>query len=119
MRDLPRLLRLWPHQLSVLSIDDHARIIERLRSALRRERQMGLARRWSYDLGRHAALLRALKAESGCYSARLEQAQSGALRAQGSPRREDEVVQSAAGRTPCVMPSALGTAAPDQRPRRR
>jgi hypothetical protein len=71
MRDLPRLLQLWPQQVANLSLDEHGRMLERLRSALRRERQMGVARRWSYDIGRHAALLRALKAETELHAARL------------------------------------------------
>jgi len=37
--------------------------VTRLAEGLRAERQMGLARHWSYDLTRHAALLRAWRTE--------------------------------------------------------
>ena len=70
MADLPRLLQIWPHQIAALSIVDHGGLVERLRTALRQERQRGLARRWSYDLSRHAALLTALRAETALLAER-------------------------------------------------
>jgi hypothetical protein len=62
-RDLPRVLPLWPHELTVTTNADHARLLARLRRALRAERQRGLAGHWTYDLARHAQLLRAYRAE--------------------------------------------------------
>ena len=64
MRDLPRLLRMWPHEVAALGEADRGALIERLRQMLRNERKRGLSRHWSYDLARHAALLRAYRAES-------------------------------------------------------
>jgi hypothetical protein len=63
LRDLPRLLRLWPGDVIALGDADRAGLVERLRQMLRNERKQGLARHWSYDLSRHAALLRAYRAE--------------------------------------------------------
>ena len=40
---------------------------------LRAERQRGLNRHWSYDLGRHAALLRAYRAEAAALLAAQKQ----------------------------------------------
>ena len=62
-RDLPRLLPLWPHELTATTNADRARLLARLRRALRAERQRGLAGHWTYDLARHAQLLRAYRAE--------------------------------------------------------
>jgi hypothetical protein len=63
-RDLPRLLPLWPHELAAPTNADRARLLARLRRALRAERQRGLAGHWTYDLARHAQLLRAYRAEA-------------------------------------------------------
>jgi hypothetical protein len=42
----------------------HARLLARLRRALRAERQKGIGGHWSYDLTRRAQLLRAYRAEA-------------------------------------------------------
>lgn len=62
-RDLPRLIRLWPDEILDVDRADHDLIIARLRRAIRSERQRGLAGDWTYDLNRHAALIRAYRAE--------------------------------------------------------
>jgi len=62
-RDLPRLLLLWPEEIADDSAAARAHIIRRLRRALRQERQRGLAGHWTYDLARHASLLRAYRHE--------------------------------------------------------
>lgn len=69
IRDLPRLLRLWPGEVQVLGSSDQAWLVERLGWALRAERQLGLARHWSYDLTRHAAIVRAWRAEKAALDA--------------------------------------------------
>lgn len=68
-RDLPRLVALWPSQLTVITAADHMRLLAILRRALRVERQRGLAGHWAYDLARHAHLLRAYRAETARYLA--------------------------------------------------
>ena len=68
-RDLPRLLPLWPHELTATTNADRARLLARLRRALRAERQRGLAGHWTYDLARHAQLLRAYRAEVAAHAA--------------------------------------------------
>jgi hypothetical protein len=75
-RDLPRLLALWPSELNDQSLEGQGRLMALLRSALRKERQRGLKGHWTYDLARHARLLRAYE----CELQRLERmlAQSGA-----------------------------------------
>jgi hypothetical protein len=71
-RDLPKLLPLWPSDVGAVSLSDHARLLAKLRRALRRERQRGLGGHWSYDLARHAQLLRAYRAETGAYLRAME-----------------------------------------------
>lgn len=66
-RDLPKLLPLWPREIASLNLADHARLLARLRKALRAERQRGLIGHWTYDLARHAQLLRAYRAETAAY----------------------------------------------------
>lgn len=62
-RDLPKLLPLWEWELATQSEAEHARLLARLRRALRAERQRGLSGHWTYDLARHVQLLRAYRAE--------------------------------------------------------
>ena len=62
-RDLPRLLPLWPSEIADQSVPGREHIVQRMRRALRQERCRGLAGHWTYDLARHAALLRAYKHE--------------------------------------------------------
>jgi hypothetical protein len=66
-RDLPRLLPLWPSEIETLDLGAHARLLARMRRALRLERQRGIGGHWAYDLARHAALLRAYRAETADY----------------------------------------------------
>ena len=73
LRDLPRLLRMWPNEVVALGEADRAGLVERLRQMLRAERRSGLARHWSYDLNRHAALLRAYRAEAAALQAAQKQ----------------------------------------------
>ncbi len=80
-RDLPKLLPLWPHEIEVASVSEHARLLARMRRALRIERQRGIAGHWAYDLARHAQLLRAYRAEAADYLQR-----SGEGRACGAPK---------------------------------
>lgn len=62
--DLPRLLPLFADDLRD-GADRQARLLALLRRALRAERTRGRAGHWTYDVGRHAALLRALRCEEG------------------------------------------------------
>lgn len=62
-RDLPELMPMWPAEIEDTSEIGRARIVARLRKALRAERRRGIAGHWTYDLGRHAGMLRALSAE--------------------------------------------------------
>ncbi len=66
-RDLPKLVPLWPREIETLCRADHARLLAKLRRALRSERQRGLCGHWAYDLARHAQLLRAYRAETAAY----------------------------------------------------
>jgi hypothetical protein len=54
---------MWPSEIADRSPAAHLRIIQRLRRALREERRRGIAGDWAYDLARHWALYRALRAE--------------------------------------------------------
>lgn len=62
-RDLPRLVPLWPSEITDQSCEGRLKLIARLERALRGERRRGVAGHWSYDLARHAELLAALKEE--------------------------------------------------------
>ena len=62
-RDLPRLIPLWPSEIDDVSAAGRAKLIQKLRRALREERRRGLAGHWTYDLARHFALHRAFKYE--------------------------------------------------------
>jgi hypothetical protein len=74
-RDLPKLLPLWEWELATPSEAEHARLLARLRRALRAERLRGLSGHWTYDLARHAQLLRAYRAEvAACLRVRASQA---------------------------------------------
>lgn len=66
-RDLPKLLPLWPLEIVTSKTADHAGLLARLRKALRAERQRGVNGHWTYDLARHAQLLRAYRAEAAAY----------------------------------------------------
>ena len=63
VRDLPGLLPLWPPEISDATPAARQRLVQKLRRALREERCRGLAGHWTYNLSRHAALLRAYQHE--------------------------------------------------------
>jgi hypothetical protein len=69
-RDLPRLLPMFTEDTAAGPLADHARLVARLRRALRIERCRGLAGDWSYDLARHAQLLEAYRSEFSALRAR-------------------------------------------------
>jgi hypothetical protein len=62
-RDLPRLVALWPREIDDCSDYGHRKLLAKLRCALREERRRGLAGHWTYDVARHAGLLRAYRHE--------------------------------------------------------
>jgi hypothetical protein len=72
-RDLPALLPLWPHEMQIASLAGHARLLARMRRALRAERQRGIAGHWTYDLARHSRLLGAYRPETTAYLRRLRE----------------------------------------------
>lgn len=49
---------MWPKELDDLTLDGRKRVVAKLARALRAERRRGRAGHWTYDLARHAALLR-------------------------------------------------------------
>lgn len=63
-RNLPRVLPVMAGQCDGPEPDTTRLIVRRLSQALRRERQLGRAGHWTYDLNRHIALTQAWKAES-------------------------------------------------------
>ena len=63
IRDLPRLLPLWPEELTDFTLGGRARLVSRLLGHLRRERARGLSGDWSYDISRHRQLLVVFQAE--------------------------------------------------------
>lgn len=62
-RDLPRLIALWPDEASSTDPAVRARVLGKLRRALRAERRRGLAGHWTYDLARHSQLFVAYRHE--------------------------------------------------------
>ena len=63
-RSLPRVLPLMPSECAGPEPQTTRAIVRRLADALRRERRLGRAGHWTYDLNRHIALAQAWKAES-------------------------------------------------------
>jgi hypothetical protein len=63
-RNLPRVLPLMAGRCEGPEPDTTRLIVRRLADALRRERRLGQAGHWTYDLNRHMALAQAWKAES-------------------------------------------------------
>jgi hypothetical protein len=61
--ELPRALPLTLHELEDESPSGRRRVLARLRAALRAERRRGIAGHWTYDLARHAELLRVYRLE--------------------------------------------------------
>jgi len=61
--DLPRLIQIWPRELDDRSQENLGLIVRKLRTALRAERQRGLAGHWTYDVARHSQLLVAYRIE--------------------------------------------------------
>jgi hypothetical protein len=57
------VIPLWPSELDDESPEGRRHILAMLRRALRAERRRGLAGHWTYDLARHAALLRVYRLE--------------------------------------------------------
>jgi hypothetical protein len=63
-RNLPRVLPLMAGRCEGPEPDTTRLIVRRLADALRRERRLGRAGHWTYDLNRHMALAQAWKAET-------------------------------------------------------
>jgi hypothetical protein len=63
LQQLPKLIGLWPSELTDGSAKGAEKILALLRKALRAERARGRAGHWTYDLNRHMALSESLKAE--------------------------------------------------------
>jgi hypothetical protein len=64
LRDLPKLARLDPAELSTETLEGAERIVSLLNRALRAERSRARSGHWTYDLNRHIALRQAHLAES-------------------------------------------------------
>jgi len=62
-RDLPRLIQAWPNELNSDNRATLEFIVRKLHSALRAERQRGLAGHWTYNVARHSQLLVAYRSE--------------------------------------------------------
>ena len=60
---LPKLIGLWPFELTDYSLEGTERIVAQLRKAIRAERRRAQQGHWTYDINRHLALSDALKAE--------------------------------------------------------
>lgn len=63
IRDLPRLIPVMPRQLLDMTTPARRHILWLLARALKRERNLGHAGHWTYDLNRHIALAQACAAE--------------------------------------------------------
>jgi hypothetical protein len=60
---LAKVLPLWPHELEDVSPTGRRHILAKLRRALRAERRRGVSGHWTYDLARHAELVRLYREE--------------------------------------------------------
>jgi hypothetical protein len=61
---LPRLLPVTPCELTDNNPETKEALRRKIAGALRRERALGRAGHWTYDLARHAALVQAQRAEA-------------------------------------------------------
>ena len=64
--ELSRLLPLDSEELDDETPQARERLLAKLRRALRAERRRGIAGHWTYDLARHAELLRVYRLELAC-----------------------------------------------------
>ena len=64
-RCLPRVLPMLAGDCCGPEPETTRRIVRKLADALRRERRLGRAGHWAYDLNKHIALAQAWKAETG------------------------------------------------------
>jgi hypothetical protein len=62
-REIARLVGLWPSEIADVSVEGRARLVKKLEQVLKAERRRGRAGHWTYDLARHAALVRILRHE--------------------------------------------------------
>src|SRR5262245_33297768 len=60
---IARLLPVWPHEIEDAGETSRRKLLAKLAAALRAERRRGIAGHWSYDLARHAELLRLYRQE--------------------------------------------------------
>jgi hypothetical protein len=80
-KELASLIAAWPWELGDTTIEGQAWLLQRLRRSLRIERQRGITGHWTYDLTRHARLLRAYRSELASFKARgREQTRTGLAR---------------------------------------
>ena len=103
--ELPRLIALWPSEVEAISVEAQARLVALLRHALRRERQRGLAGSWTYDITRHARLLRA-------YTCELSALESGLKMSGAKPQSELEPVRLRRRRSPAGASAPLDARMP-------
>lgn len=69
VREIARLLPLWPAEIADTSPGGRARLVAKLHQALKAERRRGQAGHWTYDLARHAALLAVWRRERAALAA--------------------------------------------------
>ena len=93
-RDLPRLVPVWPAEVADGSVAGAEALIARVVRALRAERRRGLAREWSYDLGRHRSLAAALTFERQRLGELREAERRAASRSRRRSRQDREAVNN-------------------------
>jgi hypothetical protein len=98
-RAIARLLPLWPHEVEDRSEAGCRRLLARLARALRAERRRGLAGHWTYDLGRHAALLRLYREELAALGSGTTTPTRPSSRSGGSGRNDGDATR---GTSPSV-----------------
>lgn len=85
--ELARLVPLWPAEIADTSPAGRARLVALLERALLSERRRGRAGHWTYDLARHAALVRAWRRERAALAAAAANGK-GADPQDGAPKAE-------------------------------
>lgn len=74
VRDLTKLIAVWPAELTDYSIEGTEHIIECIRKPMLATHRLGVTGHWSYDHSRHIALVAAFRMENARL-ARLRTAQ--------------------------------------------
>ncbi len=68
LRDIPRVYGVWPDELKD-DLISRTKLVAKMETACRAERQRGIANHWAYEIARHTAMVAILKQEKEALAA--------------------------------------------------